>query len=261
MRKYRGLFLREMCISRKTILGTVIAFVLVMVYSVLIGLSTRYGNLRNLSEEAEVMLDMSKYMFVFLPAMMAASLFSPSLSIVSDRKCGWQKYCYPLPIPAREYITFKFGMIILTLAAGFVLSVLSTFATLAAFGDSFKAWHMLIIVYSELFISVMMFTSVPMSFFTKNTDISGMISVVIMYIPFVPAGFAIYHSSKDFLAEHGIAQMNDIPDELQRAWQDCLFQSIKDLFTLWWWAWMLFFLVVIVLSVFITKKLYDRRVC
>ena len=93
MRKYRGLFLREMYISRKTILGTAVAFVLVLIYAVMIGLSTRYGNLRNISEEAGVILDMSKYMFVFLPAMMSSSFCSPSSSVVSDRKCGWQKYC------------------------------------------------------------------------------------------------------------------------------------------------------------------------
>lgn len=261
MRKYRGLFLRELCISKKTILGTAVAFVLVLIYAVLIGLSTRYGNLRNVSEEAGVMLDMSKYMFVFMPTMMAASFFSPASSVVSDRKCGWQKYCYTLPITSREYITFKFGMIVLALAVGFVLSVLSSMAVLAAFGESFKAWHLLIIVYAELFISVMMFVSVPMSFFTKNTDVSGMVSVVIMYLPFVPAGFAAYNSSKNFLAEHGIEQMNDIPDELQRAWQDSLFQSMKDLFTVWWWAWALFFLLVMAASVVVTKILYERRVC
>lgn len=261
MRKYRGLFLREMYISRKTILGTAVAFVLVLIYAVMIGLSTRYGNLRNISEEAGVMLDMSKYMFIFLPAMMSSSFCSPSASVVSDRKCGWQKYCYTLPITAREFITFKFGMIALTLAAGFVISVLSSMATLAAFGESYKAWHLLIIVYAELMISVMMFVSIPMSFFTKNTDVTGMVSVFVMYLPFVPAGIEVYRACKRFLAEHDIEQMNDIPDELQRAWQDCLFQSIKDLFTVWWWAWALFFLLVAAVSVFVTKKLYDRRVC
>ena len=43
-------------ISRKTILGTAVAFVLVLIYAVMIGLSTRYGNLRNISEEAGVIL-------------------------------------------------------------------------------------------------------------------------------------------------------------------------------------------------------------
>lgn len=261
MRKYRGLFLREILISRKTIIVGVIAGLLIVMYGVLIGLSTRYGNLRNISEDARFMLTMSKYMFVLLTGPIIQTVISPVNSVTADRKCGWQKYRYTLPISTGEFIRFSYCTMLIVMLLSIVTGMILSSVILASFGERLTIPYILIIVFTSMLIFMTQSMSLPLNMLTNSTDISGIFTVILMYLPFVPVGIVFYIKNKRFLTEHGVGKLEELPDELNTEWQNFMLSYVKDLFSSYWWVIVLYIAVIAIAGILLTKKLYDRRVC
>ena len=98
----KGLIYKELYLSKKNYIALLAVILGVVLLGILVGLGTRVGNLKNYAEEEKAGFF---YMFVYATyAVVLAFVMEIFWSIENDRKSGWRKIEYTMPITAKKRV-------------------------------------------------------------------------------------------------------------------------------------------------------------
>lgn len=98
----KGLIYKEFYLNKKNYMALLAVVLGLVVLGVMVGLGTRVGNLKDYAEE-----DKAYFFYMFFYAIYAAVLvfvLEIFWSIENDRKSGWRKIEYTMPITARKRV-------------------------------------------------------------------------------------------------------------------------------------------------------------
>lgn len=144
----KGLIYRELYLAKKSYFTGLFVTISVMIVGILVRLSTLYGNLAKLDEEAFRITDIYTYnIFMYLPLIAAMCTFmTDSGIIIGDSKCRFGVFAYTLPVSDVQLAAVKYVILIGSALASVVLGILNAAIICGISGKALSAGIMKIIL-------------------------------------------------------------------------------------------------------------------
>lgn len=185
----KGLIYRELYLAKKSYFTGLFVTLAVMIVGILVRLSTIYGNLAKLDEDALFIVDIYTYnIFMYLPLIAAlCTLMTDHGVIIGDSKCRFGVFAYTLPVSDVKLAAVKFIIPIGSAVVSVGIGILNAAMICGISGKALNAGIMkiiLIITAICVFISSM---SIPLltRFKVKTvTDVFsiGLIGIVVLIL-------------------------------------------------------------------------------
>lgn len=136
----KGLFYRELYLTRKTYLSAVCVYVLITVLCVLINLSISFGNLRYLiAADNKATLDSLFYISVIIPSAVLYLMSSANFELIDkDITSKWLLFQYSTPVSEKKYAFVKIMIIFCTISFSFIMSMANAALFCALYGRSLE---------------------------------------------------------------------------------------------------------------------------
>lgn len=188
----KGLIYRELYLSRKAIILSLLIYVMMMTMMSLVFISTYAGNLAGTGFGAEIMGQIypTAYLFVSFAAVLGL-MYGHNEIIDKDYKSRWQLYSYTLPVSEKKIAASKFIVRGILIATGLVLAVLSEVILSAAAKKSVNTEHLknifLLVMVMSLFI-----IETPLILRYKTGMKAGSVLVGVLAPAFAGMGYGIY---------------------------------------------------------------------
>lgn len=137
----RGLIYRELYLAKKSYLTGLFVTLAVMAVGILVRLSTLYGNLAKLDEEAFHITDVYTYnIFMYLPLIAAMCTFMADAGvIIGDSKCRFGVFSYTLPVSDVQLAAVKYIILIGSAVASIGLGLLNAAIICGISGNTLSA--------------------------------------------------------------------------------------------------------------------------
>lgn len=120
----KSLIYRELYISRKFYITSILVGLLFMVMGILVRLSMLYGNLAGLDDETFNLVDMLTYYgLTYMISYAAFSLIDDNSVILSDFRSSWRMFSYTLPVTPVKHILAKYIIKLGAFCFAMVLSI------------------------------------------------------------------------------------------------------------------------------------------
>ena len=144
----KGLIYRELYLAKRSCFTGLFVTLAVMIVGILVRLSTIYGNLAKLDEEAFRIMDVYTYnIFMYLPLIAAlCTLMSDHGIIIGDSKCRFGVFSYTLPVSDVKLAAVKYVIPIGSAVASVGIGVLNAAIICGISGKSLSAGIMKIIL-------------------------------------------------------------------------------------------------------------------
>lgn len=125
MIKIKGLFFRELYLSRKNYLLITAIWFMIVALGILIRLSMLYGNMRNIPVEDLANSEMVLfYIFSYAPAIIIFSAVSFNFDgIISDYSSKWTTFSYSTPVSEYRYVGVKYSIRCIFTVSAFAFSI------------------------------------------------------------------------------------------------------------------------------------------
>ncbi len=254
-RRYIAMLKHDVLLSRKTLIGTAVSYIVCIILTMLVFLSAKYGNIAKYSDgKADIILTLrlSMLMFTTLCCSVPFTEFSGK-NVISDMNCGWQKFIYTTPLTVKEQLTYRYGINIMGLLTSVIL-VLPELTVLRLCSEQWSGkTELILIAYIIAYCYILTVVSLPLNAYFRSTDKAGLISMVITMILLVPVMiiFKDKLDEMDKLAKAGGQEvdLNMLTDQLE----GCIPYFAAALPVL--------IIVSTVLSYHLMKKILEKRVC
>lgn len=254
-RRYIAMLKHDVLLSRKTLIGTAVSYIVCIILTMLVFLSAKYGNIAKYSEgKADIILTLrlSMLMFTTLCCSVPFTEFSGK-NVISDMNCGWQKFIYTAPLTVKEQLAYRYGVNIMGLLTSVIL-VLPELTVLRLCSEQWSGkTELILIAYIIAYCYILTVVSLPLNAYFRSTDKAGLISMVITMILLVPVMiiFKDKLDEMDKLAKAGGQEvdLNMLTDQLE----GCIPYFAAALPVL--------IIVSTVLSYHLMKKILEKRVC
>lgn len=122
----KGLFFRELYLTRKTYISAFMTYVLITLLLVLINLSISFGNLRDIisAENGESTKNILFYISVIIPSAVLYIMSAANFEIVDkDIATKWLSFQYTIPVSTKKCAFVKIAIISASITLAFALSM------------------------------------------------------------------------------------------------------------------------------------------
>ena len=136
----KGLFYRELYLTRKTYISAFCVYVLITILCVLINLSISFGNLRYLiAADNELTLGSLFYISVVIPSAVLYLMSAANFELIDkDISSKWLSFQYSTPVSEKKYAFVKIMIIFCTIAFSFIMSMANAALFCALYGRSLE---------------------------------------------------------------------------------------------------------------------------
>lgn len=135
----KGLFFRELYLTKKTYISALEAYIVITVLCVLINLSMSFGNLRDIiaAENERTTENILFYVSVICPSMVLYIMSAANFELVDkDITSKWLLFQYSTPVSEKKYAFVKIMIIFCTIVFSFAMSMANTALFCALYGRS-----------------------------------------------------------------------------------------------------------------------------
>ncbi|MBQ8966489.1 ABC-2 transporter permease [Ruminococcus sp.] len=254
-RHHIAMLKHDVLLSRKTLIGTAVSYIVCIILTMLVFLSAKYGNIAKYSEgNAYIILSLrfSMLMFTTLCCSVPFTEFSGK-NVISDMNCGWQKYIYTTPLTVKEQLTYRYGINIMGLVTSVILVLPELTVLRLCSGQWSGKTELILIAYIIAYCYILTVVSLPLNAYFRSTDKAGLISMVITMVLLVPVMIIFMDKidETDKLAKAGGQEvdLNMLTDQLE-GYIPYLAAAVPVLI-----------IVSTVLSYHFMKKILEKKVC
>ncbi len=135
----KGLFFRELYLTRKTYISALTVYIAVTVLCVLINLSISFGNLRNIiaAESGQTTENILFYISVICPSMVLYVMSAANFELTDkDITSKWLLFQYSTPVSEKKYAFVKIMIIFCTIVFSFTVSMANAALFCTLYGRS-----------------------------------------------------------------------------------------------------------------------------
>ena len=205
-RRYFAMFKHDVILAKKTLILSAVGYISMLILSVLVFMSAKYGNLAKNAAKDDVMpIFRSMMIFIGISASMIPMLCFDNNTLISDIKCGWQKFTYTSPLSVNEQLRYRYGLKIAGLLLSHVFSAIQIGTIVMADGKWLTKTDALITVFIYGYLYIMEMISIPLYIKFKNSDKAGMASMLLIMVLMIPVVF-LFKDKGDKLKE--ISEVN-----------------------------------------------------
>lgn len=188
----KGLIYRELYLCRKSVILSLLVYVVMLTMLSLVLISTYAGNLADAGIGTEVMESVYPTAYLFASFAAAIGLMYGHNDIIDkDYKSRWQLYSYTLPVSEKKIAASKFIVRGILMAAALVLAVLSELIMSAAAKQSVSTEHLknivLLVMAASLFVM-----EIPLVVRYRTSMKAGTVVVGVLAPVFAGAVYGIY---------------------------------------------------------------------
>lgn len=181
----KGLIYKELYLSKKNYIALLAVILGVVFLGILVGLGTRVGNLKNYAEEDKAYFF---YMFVYATyAAVLAFVLEIFWSIENDRKSGWRKIEYTMPITAKKRVGAWYLICAIVLGCSLIVGLLNAGLMALMFGQTITASILKNMVIILLVVIVIPLVAMPLyqRFSAKTMEVVLTVLLIIFMIAFM----------------------------------------------------------------------------
>lgn len=253
-RRYIAMFKHDVILAKKTLILSAVGYISMLILSVLVFMSAKYGNIAKSASKDDVMPIFRLLMIsIGISASMIPLLCFDNNTLISDIKSGWLKFTYTAPLSVNEQLRYRYGLKISGLLFSSVFTAIQIGTIVIADGKGLTKTDALIIVFLYGYLYIMEMISIPLYIKFKNSDKAGMASMLLIMVLMTPVVF-LFKEKGDKLEE--ISKVNG---------GVIRFDEMVDLLGINVPLIAVFAIVLIVVSHIIsyicTKKLLEKKVC
>lgn len=258
----KGLIFKELYLSRKLRIIDLCVFAMLVIISVLVKLSTLYGNIGHLPEGS--VENVNAFMFTFLgfaitPVALTAGQLTNCVS--EDEKSRFRIYSRTLPVTEKQAVGAVYILNLISLGVCTLVSFVMYFVALAMYGRDFKAKHLIVIVGINAAIFMLVHLKVSLNYLVRNPKkAAGIFSVVCMAL-YLGVGFGFMGLMDRHVSKYGYDLGDDeIPDEVMNSFfRETLMDPFRWLADNAWWLVPTVVAGLCVLSYFLSVRGLKRR--
>lgn len=181
----KGLIYKELYLSKKNYIALLAVILGVVLLGILVGLGTRVGNLKNYAEEDKAYFF---YMFVYATyAAVLAFVLEIFWSIENDRKSGWRKIEYTMPITAKKRVGVWYLTSAMVLGCCLLIGLMNAGLMALMFGQTITASILKNMVIILLVVIVIPLVAMPLyqRFSAKTMEVVLTVLLIIFMIAFL----------------------------------------------------------------------------
>lgn len=240
----KGLLYKEWCIGKKNCSLFLIMSLVFCLLGILVFLSMICGNLKSWPSEQPESVKVFTYIFCYVPyILMLMAATSVNQTIFTDYDSGWLKYSYTLPKKALNVIGAKY------IYSGIILAIATIYGLFNAGIICIMAKEAFTIELLKNFIVILLFgicevaVVIPASLLLKNARTVTTVGAVFCMAAYIAGGYILVQFDNKY--------HEDAPRMIKK-----LLLNIRDaafVFSL------LIAVVLIVISIFVSCKIYQRR--
>lgn len=255
-RKYIAMLKHDLILSKKTLLLSGVGYIVCIIVTILLFLSTKYGNLAKGSVydigNAVPIVRLSLLIVLVMVAETPLLCFD-SKNMISDLNCGWQKFIYTTTATKKEQLYYRYGTKLIGLFLSLIPVALGLGVMVLMSGEGLSEMEWLIMLVLLAYIYVMVMMQMPLNYKFKNYDLAGLSSMLLLMVLIAPVCLKVKDSGAELEAlaaqKGGVLEFSDLMDMLS-GYLPYVAVGVPVIM-----------IVVTVCSYLFMKKLLEKRVC
>ena len=182
-RRYIAMFKHDVILAKKTLIISAVGYISMLILSVLVFMSAKYGNIAKSEAKDDVMPIFRLLMIsIGISASIIPLLCFDNNTLISDMKSGWQKFIYTAPLSVTEQLRYRYGIKLAALLISPILLAIQAGTIVLADGKGLTKTDVLIIVFFYGYLYIMEMMMIPLYIKFKNSDKAGMTSMLLLIV-------------------------------------------------------------------------------
>ena len=252
----RGLIYKEFKLNRKfysSFMGMAIMFGLL---GFLVVLSSICGNLKNFAADNKDLFGFIVSVLTYMPFAMAVfSVFGVVHSVFSDFKTNWTYYSYTLPTKPMVTVGTRYAAGTITLAVCSIGSMIYSYILAAVAGTELSETLIKNLVAITVIVFVVLAFCLPVAIGLKDIKKLGLVGMIAFILLTVVEGIDMI-KMVDEKSKDGTLSTYTAEDEAAGELMEQKIFAVRDILADYWF---IIIPVVLIISLLISVKLYQRR--